>query len=466
MKKILFISVCIVGFINLSGCKKNDTNADQTPPVKNILIPTSPVSDSSSVTIQGTGFQQGDKIRFLLPAVGTSYVDSLVISSTDIKFFIPRKWKGNHQVILKRNQNQYILGNITVVWGPFIADIELPTNTELPVLTIGGKGFALGDSIMFISVASPSKTFTASSIEANDVGISFSTPAEVIGENKVYVCRNGISWFLGNLKFPIPPDISNIVMPAGPFTPVSRVTIQANGFMPGDAILAGPSPLTLYLATGVAISDNSISFYLPKECVKENVVYVARGGKTLLGKITVSTPELNTEAYGGIVFMINKQTGHGLVCSKHQFNQQFFGPNTSHAEPQTSYGFGTGVTNTQNLVASMAAWRAAGNVWNDKTAAEIINGWSEEVEGVVYDDWFLPSNDEMKELYLAHSNKQVNIIPRVLSYDSYQTSSETEAWRDGAVRCLNFWYIGEPIPPVVVDMAKQLPLGLLAIRAF
>lgn len=180
----------------------------------------------------------------------------------------------------------------------------------------------------------------------------------------------------------------------------------------------------------------------------------------------INVPAIGTEAYGGIVFYVNKATGHGLVVSKHQFAQQFFGPNTMHAEPFTSYAIGAGKTNTESLVASIQAWRTAGNVWADKTAAETISDWSEEVNGVVYNDWYLPSSDEMKELYLVCKNKLAEIVPKVLAYDSYQTSSEVDAWRDGAVSCLNFWYIGEPIDPVVSDMAKQLPLGLLAVRAF
>jgi hypothetical protein len=467
MKKILFIIMCFVVIFNFQACKKNDANRDQTPPVKDILMLVNPVSDSSSVTIQGTGFQQGDKISFRLPAIGTSYVDSLVVSSTSASFFIPRKWKGNYQVILERNQNKSVLGNINVVWGPFISLIVLPTNTDLPVLTIGGIGFEPGDSIVFRSVNSASNTVAIPSIEANNAGVSFSSPAVVIGENKVYVRRNGVSFFLGNLKFPIPPVISNIVMPTGIFAPVSRVTIQADGLIAGDAILAGPSSSTLYLATGITLSGNSISFYLPKECVKENVVYVARGGKTLLGTITISVPDLNTDAYGGVVFMVNKVTGHGLVCSKHQFAQQYFGPNTTHADnPLTSYAFGKGLANTQTLVTSMATWRAAGNSWPDKTAAETVNDWSDEVGGVVFDDWFLPSKDELAELYLALSNKKVDIIPRVLNYDSYQTSSELEAWRDGAVSTVNFWYIGESVPVVFGEMGKLLPLGVIGVRAF
>ncbi len=467
MKRTIFLIILFSLAIHLFfSCEKDDMEKIDVIPVDNLVLPVDPVSDSSLVQIQGSGFQDGDRIRFRLPGIGTSYVEELQAHDDYVEFFVPRHWKGNYQVILEREGNEYILGNIHVALGPHVSDIVLPENLGAPVLTIEGNGFSENDSIVFVSVNEPSKVFQVSLLDWEETGITFSVPPECVGENEVYVLRNGVEVLLGNLSFPIPPDISNIQMPEGPFDPVSYITIHAEGFEEGDEILAGPSQISLFPATGVTIDGNSVSFYIPRECVKENVVYVVRGGKTLLGTIEISTPALNTVAYGGVVFYVDEETGHGLVCSSHQFAQQFFGPNTMHSEPPTSYAYGEGPSNTRKLVEYIGDWRDEGNTWDQKTAAETVSEWSEEVEGVVYDDWFLPSNDEMLQLYLAHKNKEVDIIPRLLNYDNYQTSSESEAWRDGAVRCFNFWYIGEPVDPVVTDMAKQLPLGLLAVRKF
>lgn len=467
MKQIIFLIIFLSIVVHLFlSCEKDEMEKNEVIPVDNLVLPEDPVSDSSVVQIQGSGFQDDDRIRFRLPGIGTSYVEELKAYDDYVDFFVPRHWKGNYQVILEREGNEFILGNIHVALGPHVSDIVLPENLGTPVLTIEGEGFLEGDSIVFVSVNESSKVFKVSLLDWGETYISFSIPPECVGENEVYVLRNGVEVLLGNLSFPIPPDISNIQMAKGPFNPVSYITIHADGFEEGDEILAGPSQTSLFPATGVTVSDNSISFYIPKECVKENVVYVAREGKTLLGTIDIVTPALNTEAYGGVVFYVDEETGHGLVCSSHPFPQQFFGPNTMHAEPPTSYAFGEGASNTRKLIESIEDWREAGNTWDQKTAAETISEWSEEVEGVLYDDWFLPSNDEMLQLYLAHKNKEVDIIPRLLNYDNYQTSSESEVWRDGAVRCADFWWIGEPVDPVVTDVAKQLPLGLLAVREF
>ena len=222
--------------------------------------------------------------------------------------------------------------------------------------------------------------------------------------------------------------------------------------------------VTVFLVSNLAKAQDTL--YIYKSGVVTLKQAIADIDSVTFNKSKINVPAIGTEAYGGIVFYVNKETGHGLVVSKHKFAQQFFGPNTMHAVPLTSYAIGGGKTNTESLVASIKTWRTAGGVWADKTAAETISDWSETVNGIVYDDWFLPSNDEMKELYLVCKNKLAEIVPKVLAYDSYQTSSEVDVWRDGAVSCLNFWYIGEPIDPVVRDMAKQLPLGLLAVRAF
>jgi hypothetical protein len=57
----------------------------------------------------------------------------------------------------------------------------------------------------------------------------------------------------------------------------------------------------------------------------------------------------------------------------------------------TGTAIGTGVSNTNMIIASQG---------NFNYAAKICAEYSVTVDGVVYDDWYLPSKDELNKLYL------------------------------------------------------------------
>lgn len=96
---------------------------------------------------------------------------------------------------------------------------------------------------------------------------------------------------------------------------------------------------------------------------------------------------------------------------------------------------GCGATNTATLVASMgdaAFLSSKTNTSKDVYAAKVCADYSVSVGKNVYDDWFLPSKDEMSLLY--NFAKENDLLDKFASYD-YWTSSEAE---DGESWLQNF----------------------------
>ena len=119
---------------------------------------------------------------------------------------------------------------------------------------------------------------------------------------------------------------------------------------------------------------------------------------------------------GGIIFYIDGTTQHGLIAATSDqstsagwgcFNTLIGGTSTS---------IGAGQSNTTVIVNGCTTAGIAARICYDL----ILNG---------YNDWFLPSKDEMNQMYL-----QKNIIGGFVNND-YWSSSEVSAW---AAWCQNF----------------------------
>ena len=99
----------------------------------------------------------------------------------------------------------------------------------------------------------------------------------------------------------------------------------------------------------------------------------------------------------------------------------------------TEIGIGTGESNTEALVKAMGDTTYS---FNDTTgyktkavyAAKACDAYSIEVNGVIYDDWFLPSKDEMNLMYI---NMYRNGLGAFKNYKKHWSSSEgsnNSAW--------------------------------------
>ncbi|MCJ7813821.1 MAG: DUF1566 domain-containing protein, partial [Candidatus Atribacteria bacterium] len=105
---------------------------------------------------------------------------------------------------------------------------------------------------------------------------------------------------------------------------------------------------------------------------------------------------------------------------------------------------GTGQQNTLDII--------GGDVLPDKAADECAN-YSVMNGGVTYDDWFLPSKNELNQMYM---NLKANGVGGFDIHD-YWSSSETDAWYAWSQ---GFYYGSQNYN------SKFLPYRVRAVRAF
>ena len=208
---------------------------------------------------------------------------------------------------------------------------------------------------------------------------------------------------------------------------------DASGILDGcinTAELAGISRLDIShkgIADLTGIQDFTSLEYLyhegnaldnPNLVDNENLVYVKGGGFSL---------ELGDSYAGGIIFYLDASGQHGLVAALNDqdylgdFNRTWGCVGTTIGG--TSIAVGSGQANTTEII------NECGEVG---IAARICDDYSVTANGVFYDDWFLPSKDE---LHLMYSNLWLagNIGLGGFVYSVYWSSSEfsnNTAWNE------------------------------------
>ncbi|MBW8332946.1 MAG: collagen-like protein, partial [Prolixibacteraceae bacterium] len=139
---------------------------------------------------------------------------------------------------------------------------------------------------------------------------------------------------------------------------------------------------------------------------------------------------------------VNGET-HGLIAATSAQSNSAWWNGSYVVTGATAKTLGTGSANTALIIS------AQGNTGN--YAAKVCADYSVTVDGVTYDDWYLPSHDELYKLYAASS-----VVPN-FSYSYYWSSSEVDsnyAW----------WLNTYPTYLEVVD--KKGTYAVRAIRSF
>jgi len=245
------------------------------------------------------------------------------------------------------------------------------TDYYVRAYAINSVGTSYGDQIIFSTTASlPSITTT---------GITNITSTTALGGGNVAtqgtfpVSARGICWSNSSN-----PTINN------------SHTIDGSGTGIFTSNLTGLNPNTTYYVRAYATSDAGTSY--GNQVSFTTVLYT-----------------IGQNYGGGIIFYINGTGQHGLIASTsdQSTNAEWGCYNTTIGGTSTTIG--SGASNTSKIVTGCSESGIAARICNDL----VLNGHS---------DWFLPSKDELNQMYL-----QKGVIGGFASY-SYWSSSEINNW--------------------------------------
>jgi len=90
---------------------------------------------------------------------------------------------------------------------------------------------------------------------------------------------------------------------------------------------------------------------------------------------------------GGIVFYLDKSGEHGLIAAPLDQGQAEWGCQSTRINGADGLEIGAGLQNTIDIISGCATENIAARICYDL----VLNG---------YDDWFLPSKDELNQLFL------------------------------------------------------------------
>lgn len=150
--------------------------------------------------------------------------------------------------------------------------------------------------------------------------------------------------------------------------------------------------------------------------------------------------KIGTKYAGGIVFYIDKTGNHGLVFADVELGTAIWGSNVLIGANGNGIADGSGTANTKKII-ELASWFIEKGVFSSKkipirTAAQKCFGLNDNGYGEfgAYNDWYLPTKDELK---LLHQNEIRLRHHKIFNSDRYNSKiywSSTEFGIDGAWR--------------------------------
>lgn len=402
MKRVFLLLVPVI-LVLLVGCSK------ETPELSigNVSLPGYKISDASLLTIKGEGFLDGDKVLFRIRSVGRTYAAVRELKPDYVIIEIPEGFSGEYEVWVDRAGEFFPLGKVTIGRGPKINDIVIPSLDDVNgAIRIEGSGFVEGDSIVLASAANMDEIHKVMAY-VDKTAVSFVFPAAISGEYGVSVMRDGIMREIGRVYLPKTPPVSTS-LPMDEVMLFSNVQLMIQGVASSDGIILTPEGSSEYYAAyDVAINGPDVGFKIPSPVQyypKMEVSVVRSGARTVLGSIHIKAPAVGDAAFGGVVFYVQPGTNHGFAYDTRGFGgiKYFFGPSVVIA-PLPNREIGTGRANSRSMIEKSAEYRKTA-LLTDKFQtmygiAEICDTVRIHKNGVVYKEWYVPSFDELVELY-------------------------------------------------------------------
>ena len=355
---------------------------------------------------------------------------------------------------------------------PILKDVVMPTESNtIPgtTVTISGKGFDNGDKLYCTSL-SQEKDFTPQVTEVTDYGISIVIPPDVAGTYEVDVERAGlVSTLPSYLKVAYVIAIEDLVMPMDNTTRGAKIQIEGKGFEAGDkAVFASDAyPANVSHTTDITLTDKGIEVVVPEQCYGVNTLTLTRGNRQgRLGAVNVAVT-VGDEIGGGIVYYVSDGGIHGLIAKRSNTGSttEQWGPTSRHGD--TKKDIYTGKENTRICVEAMKNFHQQFETWpsSKKSAAEKCDAETETVDGIVYDDWFLPSQQELVQLFY-----QKNMLAEKgagLAANNYWSSTEGDADDNAPIWSAYYvnFYEAENLVTAASDK-EGWAIGIRAIRQF
>lgn len=356
---------------------------------------------------------------------------------------------------------------------PILKEIRMPEESKtIPGkdVVITGKGFSKSDIVYLKSLLGSIIKVTVKQV--TDQKIVIELPKDIEGGSyNVIIERNGLQSILPELlQIPFLVIIDDLKMPSEDVVANTTINIEGKGFLAGDVLLltseSYPDGVSFKI-TNVSVSENGITFKVPIGCYGLNEVTIERGlKKGILGNIKIPV-SIGDVLGGGVVYYVDETQLHGLICKKENTGTatEQFGPAVAqNLSASTSKTLGSGKENTTKLISKLAIIVEQFPEWKTKkTAAQMCDDEILIEDEITYNDWFLPSQEELIELFKVKNimaTKGAGLPP-----NNYWTSSEGDGDAAGwSAYYVNFY---EATNIVSGNSDKAVwKIGIRAIRSF
>lgn len=191
--------------------------------------------------------------------------------------------------------------------------------------------------------------------------------------------------------------------------------------------------------------------FILKELEKEKKNRLMKKNEIENGKITSAKKEIGARFGGGIIIYLLKPEDigykeneiHGLIVSENDLSEGIQWEDGYQGEIGTKEEIGTGRVNTEKIIDK----HGTGNY-----AAKVCSEYSVTQDGATYNDWYLPSYQELRKLF-----KNIDKVDGI-SKNSYWSSSEISDFLAWAMRIPSYDSISSP--------TKSQKYSIRAFRSF